>query len=80
MIKYKNLEYCVRTLHSNDMPLIEPCLDCSFRGSNRVNKKHLTHEADDCAFHNAHIKYCEANNINLNDPDNFGIIFKCVIN
>ena len=73
------LKYCVRVKHSKDMPLNKPRLNCAFRGSSEFNSKHLICEPDDCTFHSAHIKYCKANGIDLNDPKNFGINFKCVI-
>ena len=75
--KITKLKYCVRMVHSEDMPLVNPRKNCAFRGSSPYNSKHLMSEPDDCNFHPAHIRYCEANNIDLSK--NFGIIFKCVI-
>lgn len=70
------LKYCVRMIHSTDMPLNHPRLNCAFRGSSPCNSS-LMGEPDDCKFHPAHIRYCEANGIDLSK--NFGITFKCVI-
>lgn len=71
------LKYCVRTKHSDDMPLKFPRKNCAFRGSGKFNSEHLTCEPNECIFHPAHIKYCEENDIKLSN--NFGVKFICVL-
>ena len=62
-ICFTDLKYCIRTLHSLDMPLMRPRKNCAFR------------RGDECVWHPATIRYCEANNI---DTD-YGIRFRCVL-
>ena len=70
------LKYCVRMKHSEDMPLKRPRLNCAFRGSSEWNSKNLNCEPNECIFHPAHIRYCEANGIDLSK---FDVKFICVI-
>lgn len=47
------LNYCIRLKHSEDMPLKRPRKNCAFR------------DGDECSFHPATLRYCEANGIGI---------------
>ena len=47
------LKYCIRLKHSEDMPLKRPRKNCAFR------------DGDECSFHPATLRYCEANGIGI---------------
>lgn len=62
-IKLTPLKYCIRTKHSPDMPLNFPRKNCAFR------------RGDECVWHPSTLKYCEANDIDVD----YGIRFMCVL-
>ena len=76
--KLTDLEYCVRMKHCDDMPLQGPRKNCAFKGA-AWKKRDSTgvHHEEECEFYPAHLRYCEANGIDL--KNNFSIRFRCVL-
>ena len=62
-VNLTSLNYCIRTKHSQDMPLKHPRKNCAFlRG-------------DECVWHPATAKYCKENDIDITYP----LRFRCVL-
>lgn len=63
MIDLTDLKYCIRTKHSSDMPLKRPRKNCAFK------------RGDECVWHPATLRYCEANGIDVE----YATRFRCVL-